>query len=267
MDGARLVQLLRGAINADLMLIQLQLRERKGNPPTFLELRKEIRTEEEYEASRAKLNHSVYTVHTKLPEANKHSEIQNLRAEIKEVKSMFAALSTQDKVTRNENFKTNLEKALETNADPEVVALRKQVKQLQKVNSRLPRPSTTSPTVMTVNTSNGQSTEAEERFCYRCGENGHMAGKCKNPESQNKVIQRLIQALKKAKTHSPPPTGGATSPETDCTVRRSAVDQFASAGIPECLIGPPSVEPLRVNGHLCDALLDSGSWVSIIFES
>ncbi len=27
------------------------------------------------------------------------------------------------------------------------------------------------------------------------------------------------------------------------------------------------MEPLKVNGHLCDALLDSGSRVSIIFES
>lgn len=35
------------------------LRERRTKPPTFLELLKEIHTEEEYEASRAKLNQSV----------------------------------------------------------------------------------------------------------------------------------------------------------------------------------------------------------------
>lgn len=268
MDGARLEQLLRGAVNADLMLIQLRLRERRANPPTFLELLKEIRSEEEYESSRAKLNHSVYTVHTKLQEENKHSEIQSLRAEIKEVKSMFAALSTRDKETQNENFQTKVRNVPETNADPEVIALRKQLKQLQqKVNSRLPQSSTPSPTVMTVNTQNRQGAETEERFCYRCGENGHMAGKCKNPENQSKVIQRLIQALKKAKTHSTQPTTDVPSPKTDCTVRRSVVDQLAPTGIPEGLIGPPSLEPLKVNGHLCDALLDSGSRVSIIFES
>lgn len=38
-------------------------------------------------------------------------------------------------------------------------------------------------------------------------------------------------------------------------------------GILEGLIEPPSLEPLKVNGHLCDALLDSGSRVIIIFES
>lgn len=72
----------------------------------------------------------MYTVHTKLQDERKHSEIQSLRAEIKEVKLMFAALSTKDKLTQNENQQTNLEKAPETNGDPEVVALRKQVKHL-----------------------------------------------------------------------------------------------------------------------------------------
>uniref|UniRef100_A0A8C6KWV7 CCHC-type domain-containing protein n=1 Tax=Nothobranchius furzeri TaxID=105023 RepID=A0A8C6KWV7_NOTFU len=53
-DKARLEQLLRGAVASDLMLINLRLRERKSKPPTFLQLLSEIRTEEEYEASRRK---------------------------------------------------------------------------------------------------------------------------------------------------------------------------------------------------------------------
>lgn len=55
-DRARLSQLLKGAVASDLMLIQLRLRERKDNPPTFLQLLCEIRNEEEYETSRMKLN-------------------------------------------------------------------------------------------------------------------------------------------------------------------------------------------------------------------
>lgn len=89
-----------------------------------------------------------------------------------------------------------------------------------------------------------------------------MAGKCRNPENQNKVIQRLIQALRKSKANNASPT-----PNEVATVSKSAVDMFKPTGIPEGLIGPPSVEPLKVNGHLCDALLDSGSRVGIIFES
>lgn len=71
MDKARIEQLLKGAVEADLMLIQLCLREKRANPPTFLELLHEIHTEEEYEASRAKLNQSVCTVHAKLHVENK----------------------------------------------------------------------------------------------------------------------------------------------------------------------------------------------------
>lgn len=32
----------------------------------------------------------------------------------------------------------------------------------------------------------------EERFCYRCGENGHVASECRNKENQSKVIKKLI---------------------------------------------------------------------------
>ncbi|XP_034560089.1 uncharacterized protein LOC117827597 [Notolabrus celidotus] len=270
MNTARVDQLLKGAVNADLMLLQLRLRERRAKPPTFLELLKEIRTEEEYEASKVKLNQSVHTVHAKVQAENKQSEIQNLRAEIKEVKSMFAALATQPQpeVEATEKCPSNTDTA--SSLDPELVALKKQVKHLQqKVNSKTPRQQNPAPqVVMAVSTPAKHSTESEERFCYRCGENGHMAGKCNRPENQNKVIQRLLQALKKAKTNSPQPKAEPT-PSTDlnCTVRKSAVDLLEPIGIPEGLIGPPSVEPLKVNGHLCDALLDSGSRVSIIFES
>lgn len=270
MDKARLEQLLKGAVGSDLMLIQLRLRERKDTPPTFLELLREIRAEEEYEASRAKLNPSVRAIHPKTQVDPNHSEIQNLRDEIRGVKSMFAALASQhpkNVADIPENRSNERERDKETNMDSEVEALKKQVKQLQqKVKSKVSYQAETSPTVRTVNAPNRKS-DADERFCYRCGESGHMAGKCRNPENQNKVIQKLIQALKKAKTASPQPTTEETTAETACSVRRSEVAKVVPHSVPDGLIGPPSIEHVKVNGHLCDALLDSGSRVSIIFES
>lgn len=62
-DKARLEQLLRGALASDLMLVNLRLRERKGKPSTFLQLLKEIRTEEEYEASRKQITPVVHGAH------------------------------------------------------------------------------------------------------------------------------------------------------------------------------------------------------------
>lgn len=76
------------------MLMQMRLREKRTNPPTFLELLRETCTEEEYEASKEKLNQSVCTIHAKLQVENKQSEIQSLRAEIKEVKSVSSAQHT-----------------------------------------------------------------------------------------------------------------------------------------------------------------------------
>jgi len=64
-DKVRLEQLLRGAVASDLMLVNLRLRERKDKSPSFLQLLKEIHTEEEYEASRKKLCPIVQSAYVK----------------------------------------------------------------------------------------------------------------------------------------------------------------------------------------------------------
>ncbi|XP_060774093.1 paraneoplastic antigen Ma1 homolog [Neoarius graeffei] len=51
-DRVRIEQLLRGAIESDLMLVQLRLRERKDSPPSFLQLLTEIREEEDQQSVR-----------------------------------------------------------------------------------------------------------------------------------------------------------------------------------------------------------------------
>ncbi|XP_030586820.1 paraneoplastic antigen Ma1 homolog [Archocentrus centrarchus] len=243
MDIARVEQLLKGAVDADLMLINLRLRERRTKPPTFLELLREIRIEEEYEASRVKLNRSVSSVQVKPQADNRQSEIQSLKAELKEVKAMFAALATHSpaETEKGEKQLDSRELASENNVDPEVVALKKQVKQLQKkVGTRLSCQAGASPTVMAVGTPSArQSPDSEERFCYHCGENGHIAPKCNKPENQNKVIQRLLGVLKKTRGKPQPATGKTIPEEVAGTIRKSAVDVLESHGLPEGLIGPP----------------------------
>uniref|UniRef100_A0A671WK66 Paraneoplastic antigen Ma-like C-terminal domain-containing protein n=1 Tax=Sparus aurata TaxID=8175 RepID=A0A671WK66_SPAAU len=49
-NRARLDHLIKGAVESDLMLIQLNLRDKRDNPPTFLDLLKEIREAEDLEA-------------------------------------------------------------------------------------------------------------------------------------------------------------------------------------------------------------------------
>ncbi|XP_067450724.1 paraneoplastic antigen Ma2 homolog [Thunnus thynnus] len=49
-DSARVEQLLWGATESDIMLLQLRLRERKNKPPSFLTLLNEIREEEDQQS-------------------------------------------------------------------------------------------------------------------------------------------------------------------------------------------------------------------------
>lgn len=104
----------------------------------------------------------------------------------------------------------------------------------------------------------------DEHFCYRCGENGHYASKCPNPENQAKVIKKLIQALKLSKTDKS--STNATVNRANCSMEKGAAEMSEKACIPDGLVGPPSLVPLKVNGQPCTALLDSGSQVTIIFE-
>lgn len=54
--------------------------------------------------------------------------------------------------------------------------------------------------------------------------------------------------------------------EQTCSVKRSAAQIKPISSIPDGLVGPSSVIPVKINGTLCQALLDSGSVVTIIFE-
>lgn len=107
--------------------------------------------------------------------------------------------------------------------------------------------------------------DSDGNFCYRCGENGHYSAKCQNAENQAKVIQKLIQALKKAK-QGDPSSQASGSRHTVCSAKKSEVTTL-ERGIPQGLIGSCSIISVKINGQLCDALLDSGSQITIIFET
>ncbi|KAI5616885.1 hypothetical protein C0J50_23556 [Silurus asotus] len=266
-DRARLEQLLRGAIASDLMLIQLRLRERKSAPPNFLQLLTEIRAEEEYETARKKLSASVHQVHANTEVDTRQTEIQNLKAELKELKSMVASVVTKSTAVKDDYREVKIISAptgSENRQDAELAALKKQVKRLKvKTSNKMPEHdaavtiSTMEASKQTPNSPKGAPKRSEENFCYRCGESGHFATKCRNPENQAKVIRKLIHALKVTKDRQQ--SGDTTTNAANCEVKKGVVTSSEAAGLPEGLIGPPSIVPVKVNGYSCDALLDSGS--------
>lgn len=230
-DRARLEQLLRGAIASDLMLIQLRLRERKAAPPNFLQLLTEIRAEEEYETSRKKLSASVHQVHANTEVDTRQAEIQNLKAEIKELKSMVASVVTKSTQVKDDYMEVKTISAppgSENRQDAELAALKKQLKRLkQKTTNKMPEQdaavavSTMEASKQVPNFPKGTPKKSEENFCYRCGESGHFATKCRNPENQAKVIRKLIHALNVTKDRQQ--SGDSTTNEVNCGVKKSAV--------------------------------------------
>ncbi|KAJ8399616.1 hypothetical protein AAFF_G00410270 [Aldrovandia affinis] len=205
------------------MLVQLKLRERKQNPPKFLELLAEIRTEEEYAAARVKLNMSVHRVHANQDVDSRQMDIQTLKSELKEMKAMFASMTTKPpQEVANDKGPGPVAQGpvAESCENAEIAALKKQVNRLQrKMSAKGAKDIDTPANALRVEPSrsaqSGQKPykpygDTEESICYRCGGNGHFA---------NKVIQQLIRSLRKAKGgQSPSPKDN--SPDAVCSVKK-----------------------------------------------
>lgn len=106
--------------------------------------------------------------------------------------------------------------------------------------------------------------EVETFFCYRCGEDGHLAMQCSAPEDLPKVISKLIRSLKRQKRERR--DFGSRNPEEKCTVKKSTASAERIDRLPAGLVGKQSLGQVTIEGHPCSALMDSGSMVTIIFE-
>ena len=106
----------------------------------------------------------------------------------------------------------------------------------------------------------------DEFFCYRCGENGHIATRCTAPENLQKVIRKLIRLARVSPlSHKENPQPAA---EEHFVARTNKVEvPENNTDLPEGLVGPSFIHTIKVNDVVCDALIDSGSNVTIIFES
>lgn len=175
-------QLLRGAVASDLMVIQLRFRERKYNPPTFLQLLSEIRSEEEYEASRLKLKTSVNPVQTKQVSDVKLAEIQHLKAEVQELKSIVAAVAMRSTEVKDPSVTvaatiSHSWKKPQNSEHSELIALKKQVICLQKKldNKVTAYDASANPTAVSTREASTRAAAShtrparhlEEQFCYR----------------------------------------------------------------------------------------------------
>ncbi|XP_029350188.1 uncharacterized protein LOC115036194 [Echeneis naucrates] len=273
-DRARIDQVIRGTTESDIMLLNLRLRERKEKPPTFLKLLSEIREEEEYEIARRKLNTTVRQVKTCEEMTPKATDIQTLKAEVKELRAELGGLRNKQQEASTELKSHSNKKAADSKTDSgEVQMLRQQVQQLQHqltVLSVSHSSGTADPKHKNGRASRAEKPNAtkdsESYFCYRCGGDGHIATRCMAPENHSKVIQKLLSALRKSKEEKGTPKGSAEAKEV-VSIRKGSVDTSQLSGLPEGLVGPAQMTTVKIEGQPSRVLLDSGSRVTIIFES
>ncbi|KAL2082689.1 hypothetical protein ACEWY4_022507 [Coilia grayii] len=100
-DRIRIEQLLRGAVESDLMLVQLRLRERKESPPSFLQLLTEIREEEDQQSVRQRVSPAVTKTVVHQVRATDDDELSSndaikLRQEIDKLKVLVAIISQRN---------------------------------------------------------------------------------------------------------------------------------------------------------------------------
>ena len=267
-DRARVEQLLRGAASeSDILLLQLRLKERLGNPPSFMELLSEIRVEEDQKVTRRNLTASAHTVRA-AEESTAHSaEVDALKTQVKALEAKVQQLSVKERPSV-------------LHIDPEVQSLKEQVASLQLLNQLREQAAIPETPIIPErdhqrfrakqpfkprkgnNTLDGQSV-----FCYRCGEDGHITKNCSGTDNPSKVISKLIRNNQKLKQNQKAPSTNFPGPTGHVGQLKSSSREFSTpADIPKGLVGESSIGKVLIEGHTCDALMDGGSNVSIVFE-
>ncbi|KAL7831312.1 hypothetical protein SRHO_G00308150 [Serrasalmus rhombeus] len=255
------------------MLLNLRLRERKNSPPNFLQLLNEIRSEEGYEASRHKLSSAMTSVQVKSAIAHT-DEMQGLQEEIRELRQQVSDYAPLQPIqTLAADMHLPLSSSSESSWDDKNVnALKKEVKKLRKqIKVMTVKPTTERSAHKPPSSKFNQSSSISPRshsdfFCYRCGEDGHISAKCQAPEDPQRVIQKFIRARHAAKDGKRESAVHSEDDSPKIYVNRGVV-RGKSKCIPGGLVGPPSLVPVKVGGRQCTALIDSGSQVTIVFES
>ncbi|XP_048884939.1 paraneoplastic antigen Ma1 homolog [Brienomyrus brachyistius] len=190
MNRARVEQLIRGAVQSDIMLLQLRLRERKEDPPTFLTLLNEIREAEEIEAARHKIDASVKQVKFQSEGSTSPSVVQELKAEICELKARLGEVSKEPTLPTklSEDKKKTLTKCSDNGGESEMQFLKQQVEQLQQQITVMKVGKSTENAPENVSVKSQSVMSRDDFFCYRCGEDGHLSAKCQAAENPSQVI-------------------------------------------------------------------------------
>ncbi|XP_062983830.1 paraneoplastic antigen Ma1 homolog [Elgaria multicarinata webbii] len=157
MDKERVAQVLKGTLCDELLLVNIRMREQQEEPPTFSQLMKEIREEEEKQAIKAACRRKGPTRSASSPSAVSFPTMANEPpAELDEPVAVFQS------VERSSGLKVQ--------------------KGTQRRDLQGPKPAPPATP---------QGRGGKTFFCYKCGNDGHIAIRCRNEENSTLVLQQL----------------------------------------------------------------------------
>lgn len=199
------------------MLLQLIIREWRDNPPTFLNLLREVIEEESRQSARQSqatpMHHQwVCTIQAEKEREPYSASQSELQAQIKELRAQLEERNNPQPQSPSDcPCKGPKEKKKQkTESQSELQSLRKQVKALEskmsvmivKYTSDPQREHMTQPNQYKAAPSHKPALfrgfspkDSDEYFCYRCGESGHIATRCTGPENPQKIIRKLIHLV------------------------------------------------------------------------
>ncbi|KAI7793442.1 putative paraneoplastic antigen Ma1-like protein, partial [Triplophysa rosa] len=172
MNKLRIEQIVRGALPHDMVALRIRMTHKLREPPTFNDLLKEVREEEDMLQSRndvksAVASKTVNPVFKPVPETSDDPELEKLRKDISVMKAEMINLRA-------------------ATVSPQLDVQNSQPEFQTKVGYRR-------------NDTSQKTANAGDRpvlFCYRCGEDGHFKRECRGEENLKRVNKRLIKQTK-----------------------------------------------------------------------
>lgn len=176
MNRLRIEQVARGALPHDMIAMRIRMTHKLRPPPSFNDLLKDIREEEDMlqgriDVKNVVMSKSVTSVSKPAPESKSDPEVERLKREMDELKAEMSNLrvATVSSVAAKPEVRVPM-------LDDDTRGKYKRSTIQQKFKNRPDQPGI---------------------FCYRCGEDGHYMKECDGVENLQRVNKRLIKLTRR----------------------------------------------------------------------